>query len=147
MSDARDDSAEQDSPEEPRLIIDEDWKEQVAREREEQRKQRTAQPAPDADAAAGAESKPAEQPGEAEMPPASFEFLISTLAAQTLAALGMAAGPDGKPLPAQPALARHMIDTLAMLEQKTSGNLNAEESTMLQSVLHELRMAFLSTQR
>ena len=40
-----------------------------------------------------------------------------------------------------------MIDTLSMLEEKTQGNLSEEESQMLTSTVHQLRMAFLQTQQ
>ena len=40
--------------------------------------------------------------------------------------------------------ARQMIDILTLLEQKTRGNLTAEERQLLEQVLYELRMRFLS---
>lgn len=39
--------------------------------------------------------------------------------------------------------ARHTIDTLVMLRQKTRGNLTLEEDKLLDSVLYDLRMKFL----
>ena len=46
---------------------------------------------------------------------------------------------------AQPNLpaAQQMIDILALLEQKTRGNLTAEERQVLEQVLYELRMRFV----
>jgi hypothetical protein len=43
--------------------------------------------------------------------------------------------------------ARQMIDVLAMLEQKTRGNLTAQERSLLEQVLYDLRMRFVSAQR
>ena len=40
-------------------------------------------------------------------------------------------------------LAKHHIDTLAMLEEKTKGNLSAEEAAALKNTLSELRMGFV----
>jgi len=40
--------------------------------------------------------------------------------------------------------ARHTIDILAMLEEKTKGNLSKEEEQLLESVLYELRMKFMA---
>jgi hypothetical protein len=40
--------------------------------------------------------------------------------------------------------AKQMIDILALLEQKTRGNLTAEERQVLESVLYELRMRFVT---
>ena len=41
------------------------------------------------------------------------------------------------------ALARQTIDTLAMLETKTQGNLEQEEARLLEGLLYELRMRFV----
>ena len=43
-------------------------------------------------------------------------------------------------------LARHYIDTLAVLDEKTKGNLDEEESAMLEQALHQLRMLFVAVQ-
>ena len=42
------------------------------------------------------------------------------------------------------ATARHFIETLAMLEQKTAGNLTTDESRLLEEILHQLRMLSLA---
>ncbi len=42
--------------------------------------------------------------------------------------------------------ARHHIDTLAMLQEKTKGNLSSEEDEMLEGLIHQLRMAFMAVQ-
>ena len=41
-------------------------------------------------------------------------------------------------------IARHFVDTLAMLEKKTAGNLTADEARMLEEIQHQLRMMILS---
>jgi hypothetical protein len=46
-------------------------------------------------------------------------------------------------LPARPAEAKRMIDYLGVLEEKTAGNLSAEESDALTTVLYQLRTVFL----
>ena len=40
--------------------------------------------------------------------------------------------------------ARHMIDILTLLQEKTRGNLDREEQQLLDSVLYELRMKFMA---
>ena len=40
--------------------------------------------------------------------------------------------------------AKHIVDILSMLEQKTKGNLSKEEKQLLESVLYELRMKFMA---
>jgi hypothetical protein len=42
--------------------------------------------------------------------------------------------------------AKQMIDILSLLEQKTRGNLTAEERQILEQVLYELRMRFVAAQ-
>lgn len=79
-------------------------------------------------------------------PPATFEFLVHTLFTQALMALGRIPNPITKKSHRNPASARHFIDTLAMLEQKTAGNLTEDESRMLEEVQHQLRMMFMAEQ-
>jgi len=44
-------------------------------------------------------------------------------------------------------MARHTIDTLEMLADKTRGNLDADEERLLQSVLYEVRMTFVRAEQ
>jgi len=77
------------------------------------------------------------------LPPPSFSLLVMTFASQAMVAFGHAPNPiDGK-TEVRLELARHAIDMLDILEQKTKGNLTAEEAAMIESVLHQLRMAFV----
>jgi hypothetical protein len=127
----------------PKLIIDEDWKTQVQREKETLKKETSAsQPEGAASTAAGQSSQPAA--GSAgQLPPATFPLLVTMLSTQALAALGLLHDPSqGAPQPDHE-LAKHSIDLLAMLEEKTKGNLSTEESSLLAQTLHELRMLFV----
>ena len=81
-----------------------------------------------------------------DAPPATFEFLAHTLFTQALMALGRIPNPiTGKAHKNLPT-ARHFIDTLAMLEKKTAGNLSEDERRLLEEIQHQLRMAFLAEQ-
>ncbi len=60
-----------------------------------------------------------------------------------MVALGDVPNPITGKLDPQPKQAKHFIDTLAMLEEKTNGNRTPEESALLSSFLHQLRMAFV----
>jgi hypothetical protein len=73
---------------------------------------------------------------------ATFEGLISSLYLQAMMQLGMVREESA---PAQPDIigARHTIDMIALLGEKTKGNLTERESHLLQNILFELRMAFL----
>jgi Domain of unknown function (DUF1844) len=57
--------------------------------------------------------------------------------------------PAGSEAPAEAdlAAASQMIDILALLEEKTRGNLTAEERSVLEQVLYELRMRFVEGAR
>jgi hypothetical protein len=77
-------------------------------------------------------------------PPATFEFLIHTLFTQALMALGRIPNPITKQSVVNMATARHFVDTLAMLEKKTAGNLTTDEQRQLEEICHQLRMMILT---
>ena len=133
MNDTPDDAAAK------KIIIDEDWKAKVEAEREALReKQEAAQ-------AAGPAEKPATE-ARRPAPPASLAALIASLAFQATMSLGLVVDP--KSGPPQPHLdeARHLIDMLQMLEEKTAGNRTPEEGQRLEYTLHDLRMAYVAVQ-
>ena len=72
----------------------------------------------------------------------SFDKFIASLYMTSLMQLGLAAPQGAKP-EVDLIGARQTIDTLAMLQEKTKGNLNAQEESMIQNCLYELRMAYL----
>ena len=76
-------------------------------------------------------------------PPATFDFLLHTLFTQALMALGRIPNPITKQAHKNLASARHFIDTLAMLEQKTAGNLTVEEGRLLEEIQHQLRTLYV----
>jgi hypothetical protein len=83
----------------------------------------------------------------APLPPATFEFLIFSLKMQAEMHLGLihvGGGQEGAPEPDFPA-ARHSIDMLAMLEEKTRNNLTTEEARLLENSLTELRFRYVQT--
>jgi hypothetical protein len=153
-----------------KLHIDEDWKTQVEREKEaakqaaaksgtppsesqspeqaarERAAETTGQPQPYGEPAPEKASpdRRVDQPHDYELPSASLAFLITTIGTQAMVALGDVPNPITGKLERQPKQAKHFIDTLAMLEEKTAGNRTPEESAMLSSFLHQLRMAFVS---
>lgn len=74
---------------------------------------------------------------------ASLEGLVLSLYMQAMVQLGMPLR-EGDP-PQQPDIigARHTIDMLGVLKDKTKGNLTERESTVLENSLFELRMTFI----
>jgi hypothetical protein len=67
------------------------------------------------------------------LPPASLEFLIFSLRAEAEVRMNEK----------EPLLARHSIDMLAILQEKTKGNLTTDEKWLLESTLTELRLRFV----
>jgi hypothetical protein len=84
----------------------------------------------------------ATNPGMEHVPPMTFERFIQSLYMQALVQLGGAAAPGQQP---QVDLlgARQTIDMLAVLAEKTRGNLTPAEDKLLQTALFEMRMGFL----
>jgi hypothetical protein len=80
------------------------------------------------------------------MPPASLVFLCTTLATQTMIALGQVPNPITGKTDLRIKQAKHYIDTLGMLEEKTAGNRTPDESALFSDLLHQLRMAYVMLQ-
>jgi hypothetical protein len=82
---------------------------------------------------------------EHSLPPATFEFMILSLKAQAEMYLGMFHfGSEEKDRPEPDfRVARHTIDLLAMLQEKTRGNLTMEEQRLAENALTELRFRFV----
>jgi len=78
------------------------------------------------------------------LPPPSFEFLIVSLKTQTEIQLGLLHFGEEKDRPEPDfRVARHTIDMLAMLQEKTKGNLSLEEQRLVENSLTELRFRYV----
>ena len=78
------------------------------------------------------------------LPPASFEFLILSLRAQTEMQLGLFHfGEDNQKPEPDLDLARHSIDMMNVLLDKTRGNLTLDEQRLLENSLTELRFRYI----
>ena len=112
----------------------------------------SAPPPPPAPREAAAASEPGaaaapEPPEAAGEPRTEFARIVSSLATTAYSALGLLADPAAGGRHRDLAVARQMIDWLAVLEQKTRGNLSFEESDLLSRVLYELRLAYVEVGR
>lgn len=112
------------SEEPPKIHVDDDWKSEARKEKE-----RLAEETRDA--------------GRGPLPQASFLELVNLLTMQILVGLGGLQGPGGQAVPPNPELAKFHIDLLAILEEKTKGNLTEEESRLLSNLLHETRLRYV----
>lgn len=98
-----------------------------------------------------AEQTPAEEPDQAEaqeaqarhLPPVDFGAFIFSLSHAAMMHLGHIPDPATGQTQADSELARHTIDTLAMLKEKTKGNLDPDEQRLIDHALTELRLAYV----
>ena len=111
--------------EEKKIIVDDDWKAEAQREKERLSEEAAAAPE--------------------EIPEPSFPELINMVAMQALYAMGGMPGPSGERIPPNLEIAKHYVDMLQMLEEKTKGNLSDEEKTLLDQVMYEIRMRYVQT--
>jgi hypothetical protein len=75
----------------------------------------------------------------------NFSVFISGLLLEGLAALGMVKHPLAEKIQKDLRHAGAVINTLAMLKEKTAGNLTKEESDGLEEAIHQLRMGYVAT--
>jgi hypothetical protein len=108
-----------------------------------------AMPEPTAPAQAASEPSPivssqtsgaAQEAGD----PTAFANLVMFIASPAAAAMGMTEHPGLAPGELDLPLAKHCIDLLATIQQKTRGNLGQQEQQILEGLLAELRMQFVS---
>ena len=102
-----------------------------------------------------AESPPAGE--RSEMPPAqdegiltepvNFSTFVLGLSTQALLHLGDIPNPMTKAVERDLEAAKHVIDILGILQEKTRNNLDAGEDTLLASVLYDLRMRYVDLTR
>jgi hypothetical protein len=83
------------------------------------------------------------RPGDGLMPAVSFTSFILSLNTTALFHLGDIPHPETGQKVFDLELARHTIDTLAMLEEKTKGNLDSKEQELISRVVYELKMRFI----
>jgi hypothetical protein len=133
---------------EKKIIVDDDWKEQAqkekeqlkVKEKEELKKQEKEELKQDETAVEEAKPEAGERP---PLPPANFPGLVSMLATQVFFALGLISTEQNKEAKPDLEMAKFNIDMLTVLEEKTKGNLGDDEEKMLTDTLSQLRMAFV----
>jgi hypothetical protein len=78
-----------------------------------------------------------------ELPPVNFTNFINSLASTAFMYMGGLVDPETKKPIIELSMAKHQIDTIEMLQQKTKGNLTAPESNFLENTLYNLRMSYV----
>ncbi|HLF94190.1 MAG TPA: DUF1844 domain-containing protein [Planctomycetota bacterium] len=122
------------SDEIPRKKVDEDWKRRAQQEKDLDAEKVGEKASPAA---------PGAPPKKAGKPSPLFANLVESLASQALMFMGAMRDPMTGAAHQDLHQAQAMIDMLQMLEEKTQGNLVAEEAEMLKQVLDEVRMHFV----
>ena len=82
--------------------------------------------------------------GKCVMPEVTFTTFIISLNTSGLFHLGELSDPVSGEKNQDLVLAKHTIDTLKLLEDKTKGNLNDEEEGLLKHVIYDLKMRFVA---
>jgi len=85
--------------------------------------------------------------GAAPPPEINFAAFVVSLSTQALMHLGEIPDPMTNQLQRDLPAAQHMIDILGMLADKTRGNLDRDEESLLRSILFDLRMKYVETAR
>ncbi|MHC5026730.1 MAG: DUF1844 domain-containing protein [Planctomycetota bacterium] len=114
----------------PGIQVDSDWKAQARAEKERL-------------AATESEKKGPASGERGELPEASFKTLMGSLASQAIMGLGAMQDPNSGGVMIDLEGAKFAIDLLAVLDEKTKGNLEAEEAEEMKQVLAELRSRFV----
>ena len=132
----------------PEIVTDEDWKQRIKAEdaaldeklkEETAEKQKESQP----DQAESDSQQPDQAVDPQHIPPAEFATLVSMFASQAMISLGVIPNPVTGQAETQLPLARHFIDLLDVLQEKTKGNLESGEQSLLESSLHQLRVVYI----
>lgn len=89
----------------------------------------------------------AEAEADRKLPPASFHGLVDELALRALLALGQFGNPSTGEVYLDLESAKYAIDLLAVLQEKTKGNIDEEEKGHLEDALQQLRLVFVQVSR
>ncbi len=129
---------------EKKIIVDEDWKSQVAAEKEALQQQQQPPQAPSPQQAAAEAG--ASQEDNVPLPPPSLTLLANSLYLQAAISLGLLPNPLSGKTEVNLAQAKHAVDTLEVLQEKTTGNRTPQESADIEDMLHHLRLVYVSRQ-
>ena len=101
----------------------------------------------------GVKEKPPAPPAESDeeapqaLPPLDFSTFVLSLASTAMVHLGQLPGPESEGVKRDLPAAKQAIDMLTMLEEKTRGNLDESEQKLMQTVLYDLRVAYVDAMK
>lgn len=90
-----------------------------------------------------AQTKPEEAQTEVPLPEVNFSTFILSLSSSVLMHLGEIPDPISKEKKKDLSLAKHTIDVMGMLQEKTKGNLTDNEKKLMDGILYDLRMRYV----
>ena len=93
------------------------------------------------------EGKVPTKDGRCVMPEVTFPAFVMSLNTSALYHLGEIADPMTGKKVIELDLARHAIDTLALMQQKTKGNLTSDEEEMLKNILYDIKLRFVNASK
>ncbi len=120
---------------EKKIIIDEDWKTQAQKEKEQLKAKEKIEKEQ--------EPKDHAEPAQQPLPKGDISTLISMLATQAMFAMGFIQTEKDKEPKIDLNMAKFNIDMLDTLEEKTKGNLSDNEQKMLTDAVAQLRMGYV----
>ena len=83
----------------------------------------------------------------AALPAVDFHTFVLSLGSSALLHLGELEHPEAGPAEKDLPLAKHTIDILAMLQEKTRGNLTPAEEKLMESLLYDLRLRYVNASK
>lgn len=75
---------------------------------------------------------------------ASFSILAMSIASSAAMAMGLAPNPQTQQISQDKSMARFNIDLLIILQEKTKGNLTGEEQKLVDAIINDLQLKYLS---
>ena len=112
--------------------------------REEETQEATEQEAAESAEKEAPETEAGAEAGEeAQLPEVNFSTFIFSLSSSALLHFGEIPDPSSGSKKKNLAMAKHTIDILSMLEEKTTGNLTRDEEQLFKNILYDLRMRYV----
>ena len=95
------------------------------------------------EAVAAPEGAKTEKAGEKALPPLDFSTFILSLSTSALMNMGLVENPVTKQTEKEMPVAKQTIELIALIKEKTEGNLTEDETKLIDGVLHELRLWYV----
>jgi hypothetical protein len=102
---------------------------------------------PQASSAGKADPSSSGRQEQSDQPGVDFSTLIMSFASAAMISMGGMPDPATGQISRNPVLARQNIHIITMLQEKTRGNLTRDEESLIESILYELRMSFVESQK